>query len=234
MMDRASTRLINNVYWAETDEKTAKVHREKLNTFYEDLVFSALDTGVRKGRALDLGTQFGLCGLNLAKQDFDFEITSLQDTGQQIKRSMGFAEQDMTDGKMNWALGTPESLPFEDRTFDLIISGFSMHHWENPLKAMSEISRVMKIKGTVLIADFRRDAFSLMAPVAKSLSYLVKHDRLYDQIKSAYEASYTRHEAERLAEESGLKNFAVTKDVQFIYVKKAWKEKDHVMVKITQ
>ncbi len=234
MLDRVGNRLVNDVHWNETSSETATLHREKFNSFYEDLVFSALDTGLKEGKALDLGTQFGLCASNLGKQNFDFEITSMQDNSQHIKLSREMSEKDMTNDKIKWIEGKPEVLPFKDKTFDLIISGFAMHHWENPVNALNEIERVLKMKGTLILADFRRDAFSLMAPIVKGLSYAVKNDRIYGQIKSAYNASYTRTEVDEMLKNSNIRECKTTKDVQFIYVKRMWKGKKHVIVEMSQ
>ncbi|MEE9323680.1 MAG: class I SAM-dependent methyltransferase, partial [Candidatus Aenigmarchaeota archaeon] len=185
------------------------------------------------GEALDLGTQFGLCAIDLAKQDYDFKITSLQDSVKSLDISKKLAEEDMVEGKIIWAMGKPESLPFEDNTFDLVISGFDMHHWENPVKAFNEIERVMKTKGVMVIGDLRRDAFNVMVPLLKTISYAVKKDKIYEEMKSSFSSSYTKNEVIELLRNSELKGYEVSKDVQFIYIKKekVLEEKKHVVVK---
>jgi ubiquinone/menaquinone biosynthesis C-methylase UbiE len=46
-----------------------------------------------------------------------------------------------------------ENLPWKAGTFDLVVTTDSIHHWPNPTKAFSEIKRVLKKGGHVVIAD---------------------------------------------------------------------------------
>jgi ubiquinone/menaquinone biosynthesis C-methylase UbiE len=46
-----------------------------------------------------------------------------------------------------------ESLPFEDGTFDLIVSRYSAHHWPHPQAALAEFRRLLRPGGCVLLDD---------------------------------------------------------------------------------
>ena len=234
ILDRAKDRLVDIVYRADNADDFAKIARDKLNYFYENLVFSALDLDVRKGRMLDLGTQFGLCALALAKQDYAFDITSLQDSVKLVSLAKQLAEKDMVEEKIKWLMGRQDALPFDDHTFDLVISGFDMHHWENPVEAFNEIERVTKANGAILIADLRRDAFSAMAPLVKAVSMLAKKGRLYEEMKHSFRASYSRSEVAELLESSSLKGCGTSKDAQFVYVMRRRESKKHVMVEFSR
>jgi ubiquinone/menaquinone biosynthesis C-methylase UbiE len=48
-----------------------------------------------------------------------------------------------------------ESLPFQDRTFDLVLSTLSLHHWGDVAGAVSEIARVLAPGGAVVLSDRR-------------------------------------------------------------------------------
>jgi ubiquinone/menaquinone biosynthesis C-methylase UbiE len=234
ILERTNERLIDVVYRADNAEDYAKIAREKLGLFYENLVFSSLDLGVKGGKALDLGTQFGLCAISLAKQDYDFGITSFQDGVKLARMSMGFAEEDMADDRIRWVTGKHESLPFGNGTFDLVISGFDMHHWENPVQVFNEIGRVLKANGALLIADFRRDAFSPVMPLLKAVSYLEKKNKIYEEMRHSFAASYLKSEVLELLASSGLKGCEVSRDAQFFYVKKAREEKKHVLAEFSR
>lgn len=49
------------------------------------------------------------------------------------------------------------NLPFADGTFDRVVSTGSLHHWKNPLQALSEVHRVVKAGGYALLYDLVRD-----------------------------------------------------------------------------
>jgi len=46
-----------------------------------------------------------------------------------------------------------EKLPWKRGVFDLVVSTDSLHHWPNPLQAFSEMRRVIKKGGHVVVAD---------------------------------------------------------------------------------
>jgi SAM-dependent methyltransferase len=49
--------------------------------------------------------------------------------------------------------GTVERLPFEDDSFDVVLSRFSAHHWRDLDAGLREAARVVKPGGTVALAD---------------------------------------------------------------------------------
>lgn len=55
-------------------------------------------------------------------------------------------------------IGVIEHLNFPDQTFDVVLSTFMMHHLPDNLKrlGLSEVARVLKPGGRLVIADFKR------------------------------------------------------------------------------
>lgn len=49
--------------------------------------------------------------------------------------------------------GVAESLPFDDESFDVVISRFSAHHWYDVGKALREVKRVLKQGGRAIFMD---------------------------------------------------------------------------------
>ena len=56
-------------------------------------------------------------------------------------------------GNISTRLGDVESLPFDDSTFDLVISRYSAHHWPNPTQALNEFRRVLRSGGQFILSD---------------------------------------------------------------------------------
>ncbi|MFQ6111383.1 MAG: class I SAM-dependent methyltransferase, partial [Nitrospinota bacterium] len=54
---------------------------------------------------------------------------------------------------VRFLLGTAEKLPFEEAEFDAVVSRLTVHHFVMPETAISEMARVTKHKGRVVIAD---------------------------------------------------------------------------------
>ncbi len=49
--------------------------------------------------------------------------------------------------------GDVEMLPFEDATFDRVVSRYSAHHWPHPARALAEFRRVLKPGGQFILSD---------------------------------------------------------------------------------
>ncbi len=49
--------------------------------------------------------------------------------------------------------GDVEQLPFDDGSFDCVVSRYSAHHWPHPANALSEFKRVLKPGGLFILSD---------------------------------------------------------------------------------
>jgi demethylmenaquinone methyltransferase/2-methoxy-6-polyprenyl-1,4-benzoquinol methylase len=63
------------------------------------------------------------------------------------------AEKELTD-LIEMVQGDSENLPFEDNHFDVITVSFGVRNFENLKKGLSEIYRVLKPTGTLVILEF--------------------------------------------------------------------------------
>ncbi len=61
------------------------------------------------------------------------------------------------DPRMEVRLAGANVLPFADETFDRVVSTGSLHHWRDPIQALSEAHRVLKAGGYALLYDLVRD-----------------------------------------------------------------------------
>jgi ubiquinone/menaquinone biosynthesis C-methylase UbiE len=52
-------------------------------------------------------------------------------------------------------VGDVAALAFPDRSFDLVVSTLSMHHWADPAAGLAEIGRALRPGARALIWDFR-------------------------------------------------------------------------------
>ncbi|HYL39916.1 MAG TPA: class I SAM-dependent methyltransferase [Candidatus Binatus sp.] len=54
-----------------------------------------------------------------------------------------------------FVVGDVASLPFDDGSFDAVVSTLSMHHWDDAVVGIREIVRVLKPGGRALVWDLR-------------------------------------------------------------------------------
>ncbi len=54
---------------------------------------------------------------------------------------------------VNFRIGDAQNLPFESEEFEIVVSRLALHHVPNPMQALSEMTRVLRQGGTVLVED---------------------------------------------------------------------------------
>ena len=61
------------------------------------------------------------------------------------------AARDITN--IDFRVGDVENLDFADRSFDLVVSRYSAHHWPHPQLALAEFARVLRPGGKLILSD---------------------------------------------------------------------------------
>ena len=101
-------------------------------------------------RALDIGCGPGHTALAFAPRVREVVAVDLiEDMLAQGRRLA--AKRGVGNVVFRW--GDVEDLPFPAASFDLVTSRYSAHHYPRPLVALREVARVLKLGGTVLLAD---------------------------------------------------------------------------------
>jgi ubiquinone/menaquinone biosynthesis C-methylase UbiE len=58
-----------------------------------------------------------------------------------------------SDARISFLCAEPESLPFPDKHFDLVVSSLSFGHWVDQKRGVEELARVVSDTGTVVLVD---------------------------------------------------------------------------------
>jgi len=101
-------------------------------------------------RVLDVAAGSGLLGRALARRAK--EVVAVDITPEMLE---GGREAAARDGVTNitFVQAEAESLPFEDGSFDLVVTRFSLHHIAEPQRVVDEMVRVARGRGRVLLID---------------------------------------------------------------------------------
>jgi ubiquinone/menaquinone biosynthesis C-methylase UbiE len=125
--------------------------------------------GFSGGSILDAGCGPGFMLIEILKlfpnsQGIGIDLAEpLLAVGRKIANAEGLAE------RVKFESGDVEKLPYEDNSFDCVVSINMLHIVENPVKQLDEIERVLKPDGLYLIADIKRSwLVSLFEKVSKS------------------------------------------------------------------
>jgi len=150
-----------------TDVKTAERYNEetknRMRYLSGSFVSVAKKWGIVTGKVLDLGTGTGLLAIALAKKIPDGEVIGLDlsDVALEVARkNLQEIEQPL---RVSFEKGDAEDMPFEDGTFDLVVSSNTLHLIKNPVRMFNEIHRVLKSEGRFFLSDFRRSWLSVLS-----------------------------------------------------------------------
>ncbi|WP_414732810.1 class I SAM-dependent methyltransferase [Acetobacterium carbinolicum] len=109
------------------------------------------ETGITRGVCIDVGTGFGNLGLELAKLTPDIETILFDLSDEMLKEAQQNCVRMMLSDRVRIQQGNVEQLPFEDNMADLIISRGSIFFWDDQVKGVNEIYRVLKPEGYAYI-----------------------------------------------------------------------------------
>ncbi|MGE5378893.1 MAG: class I SAM-dependent methyltransferase [Bacteroidota bacterium] len=107
------------------------------------------------GCVLEIAPGPGYFCIELAKLG-SFQITGLDISKSFVEIARGNARE--AGLEIDFREGNASAMPFEDGTFDFIFCQAAFKNFSEPVKAISEMYRVLKPGGIAVIADMRRDA----------------------------------------------------------------------------
>ena len=149
-------------------DPVTKIWWDMLSEIYLKLL---RDNTQEKGKILDVGCGVGTYIVALSKINrIGFGIDPLFET------SLLKAQQKAKDDNVNVSLiqSVSENLPFEDETFDVVLHLSTLQHVNNQDKTLSEIKRVLKDNGFLLVSVPTNRNISTLFMRSKKPEYVTK------------------------------------------------------------
>lgn len=155
-------------------------------------LLTALCSPMSADIALDVGCGPGLVACHFAP--LVAHMTGIDITPEMVRLAENAqAERGLVN--MAWHVGPADPLPFGDGSFSLVVTRYSLHHFQRPRAAMTEMVRVCRPGGRILVADVAQPSDSVAG---------------YDEIELLRDPSHvhalSRHEFAELFAESGLQD----------------------------
>ena len=138
-------------------EKFATYHMSKAE--YTDYFVDRIAAS-GKEHVLEVAAGTCICGRALAphvKAMTCLDLTeSMLEQGKKLAKESGIQN-------ISFEVGNAEELPYEDETFDLVITRLSLHHFVHPDKPFQEMTRVLKKGGKLVVWDMEATTEELRA-----------------------------------------------------------------------
>lgn len=136
-----------------------RLSRLVLSHLFRGIAADVAASTPRNGRILEVGCGPGLLSARLAQTE-DLSVTGLDLDPAMIElaRANALRSADGTGRAPTFVVGDVAALPFPDRSFDTVISTFSLHHWSDRTAGLDEIARVLTDGGRALIWDLKPGA----------------------------------------------------------------------------
>lgn len=103
-----------------------------------------------KGLVLDVACGPGIVTVELAASARS--VVALDLTPQMLAKARERCER-ADRRNVTFKQGSATELPFPDNSFDAVVTRLSFHHIEDPRKVLGEMARVVRVGGTVVVAD---------------------------------------------------------------------------------
>lgn len=175
----------------------------------DEFVQRAVSLGVESGMVLDVGTRVGLIALKILWQSENYYAIGLDTSGPMIERARETATAWGLGERAFFQLGDARRMRFKSGYFDLVVSDSSLHRFDDSLSVLSEIRRVMKPTGALLIRDFSRPSRLQMKAMIKDTTSKFG-ERMRTQVEVTLRSAYTRDELYSAVQAAGLERTNVT------------------------
>ncbi|WP_286134000.1 class I SAM-dependent methyltransferase [Bacillus sp. AFS053548] len=201
-------------YTAKWYDKNSRKSRLTQMQEYATEIKSLIHEGAR---ILEIAPGPGYLSIELAKMGFDVTGVELSPDFVNIEKNNAKEANVLVDFKE----GNASNLPCDDNTFDFIVCSAAFKNFMDPVKALSEMYRVLKPGGTSLIIDmnFNATAQDIEGEIRKT--GMKGFDKYF--VKFAFKTflkkgAYTKENFEMFLNETEFKNYHIKQEDISLYV----------------
>lgn len=156
------------------------------------------------GKVLDVACGYGGLINRLSKYRERIEFTGIDIS----KPMVDFGEKHFANKRIKFLVMSGDNLKFPDESFDYILCKDAFHHFNNPIKAMKEMFRILKKGGYLYAIDLRRDTSANIFYEMIQLSAELNIENATAQTES-HLASFTKKEMANIVKKAGIKKYKI-------------------------
>jgi len=173
-------------------------------THVQRLVARRISAG-QVGSALDIGTGPGQIVRKLAAHLPGWLIVGVDRSPNMVREAISARRtDDKLATRVDFLVADANRLPFGNGAFDLVLCNSVLHHFENPATVLSEIARVAKPKGAILVRDLARPS-RIAYPIHSRWGGRHYSGTMYKLYCDSLRAAYTFDEISAMLRQSPLR-----------------------------
>jgi len=148
-------------------ESRNSAHRAVGYDIVKSIRFVMSKTLPLKGRILEIGTGKGRFTAALARVLKSLDTVDMNRA--EVEMAFLYLAWHRLDSRVRFHVGDAARLPWRDENFDAVVSMNVVHHMRAPIRVVTEMLRVVRPGGKVVLADFDRVGFRLMAAIQRRM-----------------------------------------------------------------
>lgn len=133
-----------------------EIARVVLPDFYR-VIAEEVAIAIESGRILDVGTGPAYLPIEIVKTVPNIHVVGLDISNRMVEIARKNVREACATRQINLVRGDGNSLPFEDESYDMVISTGVLFTCKNPVRVLNECHRILKCGGEAWIYDFRRE-----------------------------------------------------------------------------
>ena len=164
---------------------------------------------IQKGKLLEIGPGPGYISIEIARLSPEMEIIGLDISDTMIEIAKKNANEHGLSERIEFRKGDASRMPFEDSSFNFVVSSGSLHHWKKPVQVFNEVYRVLKSNCRAMISDLRKDA-----PQEKIREWanIIDSKIMRWGLKHSFKESYTAQQIEKIIKDTQFKEFEIKEE----------------------
>jgi ubiquinone/menaquinone biosynthesis C-methylase UbiE len=152
-----------------------------------------------KGNYVEIGAGSGILATMIAEHNKHINITATDPSETMLTIAKEYIDKKNMSNQIELIAGDVENEEFlkKLKTYDVIYSTFSLHHWKNPEKVISNLLNILNDQGALLIYDLKRVWW---------LHWIPRQSGFFQSIRASYRPSEIR----KMLGKIGITNYRLT------------------------
>jgi ubiquinone/menaquinone biosynthesis C-methylase UbiE len=146
----------------------ARKHKKMVEKFGHEYTAKLRSRGFEDGRIIDVGCGSGGTAIVLANNFSQAQVYGIDLSQPLLDIAKVSSRLSEVHERVTFESADVHNIPYEDRSFDAVLSINMVHLVKDPVQMLNEMARILAPNGFVFVADLRRSWLALLEKEIKS------------------------------------------------------------------